>query len=97
MFLIERNRAPFDFAEGESELVSGFNTEYSSLPFTLLFLREYGAIMFFCCITVVFFLPIDKPLSFICYPFFIVLVAYYVLWVRGTYPRYRYDLLMCYV
>merc|ERR1719290_558279 len=53
--LAETNRSPFDFSEGESELVSGFNTEYSSVPFILIFLSEYMSILFISLIIGVLF------------------------------------------
>nr|YP_009227913.1 NADH dehydrogenase subunit 1 [Chelonibia testudinaria]AII19560.1 NADH dehydrogenase subunit 1 [Chelonibia testudinaria] len=89
--LAEMNRTPFDFAEGESELVSGFNIEYSAGGFALLFLGEYSMIIFMSTIMVVLFLGSDLDLLFFLkVGFFISLV----LWLRGTFPRYRYDKLM---
>nr|QNH94188.1 NADH dehydrogenase subunit 1 [Eochionelasmus coreana] len=89
--LAEMNRTPFDFAEGESELVSGFNVEYSAGGFALLFLGEYSMIIFMSLIMVVMFLGGTLNLVFLLkVGFFIVLI----LWLRGTFPRYRYDKLM---
>nr|APX39286.1 NADH dehydrogenase subunit 1 [Psylliodes gougeleti] len=90
--LAETNRTPFDFAEGESELVSGFNVEYSSGGFVMIFLAEYGNILFMSMISVVLFLGANL-MSFY---FFIKLslFSFFWLWVRGTLPRYRYDKLM---
>nr|ALO76880.1 NADH deshydrogenase subunit 1 [Anaspidinae sp. GENSP01] len=89
--LAETNRSPFDFAEGESELVSGFNVEYSSGGFAMIFLAEYASILFMSGISVVLFL--GSNLNFI---FFIklVLISFFWIWVRGTLPRFRYDKLM---
>nr|ALQ12085.1 NADH dehydrogenase subunit 1 [Asclepios apicalis]WPW47398.1 NADH dehydrogenase subunit 1 [Asclepios apicalis] len=91
-FLAEVNRSPFDFAEGESELVSGFNVEYSSGGFAFIFLSEYMNIIFMSMLTVVFFLGCNLN-SFM---FFLKLVfmIFLVIWVRGTLPRFRYDKLM---
>nr|APX40888.1 NADH dehydrogenase subunit 1 [Psylliodes hispanus] len=90
--LAETNRTPFDFAEGESELVSGFNVEYSSGGFVMIFLAEYGNILFMSMISVILFLG-SNLMSFL---FFLKLslVSFFWLWVRGTLPRYRYDKLM---
>nr|UFR83006.1 NADH dehydrogenase subunit 1 [Xylotrupes beckeri]UFR83032.1 NADH dehydrogenase subunit 1 [Xylotrupes sumatrensis] len=90
--LAETNRTPFDFAEGESELVSGFNVEYSSGGFALIFLAEYSSILFMSMMCVMLFLGGDV-FSFM---FFIKLVfmSFVWVWVRGTLPRYRYDKLM---
>nr|QGA74014.1 NADH dehydrogenase subunit 1 [Phratora sp. N57] len=90
--LAETNRTPFDFAEGESELVSGFNVEYSSGGFAMIFLAEYGNILFMsmmCC-----FLFLGGNL--LSYLFFMKLtfVSFFWVWVRGTLPRFRYDKLM---
>nr|YP_010490382.1 NADH dehydrogenase subunit 1 [Leucolepas longa]UWM12868.1 NADH dehydrogenase subunit 1 [Leucolepas longa] len=89
--LAEMNRTPFDFAEGESELVSGFNVEYSGGGFALLFLGEYSMIILMSSITVILFFGGD--LSFV---FFLKVcsLVFLVLWLRGTFPRYRYDKLM---
>nr|AEP27619.1 NADH dehydrogenase subunit 1 [Brachytemnus porcatus] len=90
--LAETNRSPFDFAEGESELVSGFNVEYSSGLFAMLFMAEYASILFmsFLC-SMMFFASEVNTLSF----FFKILVfAFFWVWTRGTFPRYRYDKLM---
>nr|YP_011010471.1 NADH dehydrogenase subunit 1 [Asclepios annandalei]WPW47099.1 NADH dehydrogenase subunit 1 [Asclepios annandalei] len=91
-FLAEVNRSPFDFAEGESELVSGFNVEYSSGGFAFIFLSEYMNIIFMSMLTVVFFLGCD----FNSLMFFLklVFIIFLVIWVRGTLPRFRYDKLM---
>nr|AMN09028.1 NADH dehydrogenase subunit 1 [Paradelphomyia sp. ZK-2016] len=90
--LAETNRTPFDFAEGESELVSGFNVEYSSGSFALIFLAEYASILFMSMLLVLIFMGGDIY-SFI---FFIKLmfIAFMFIWVRGTLPRFRYDKLM---
>nr|YP_009658976.1 NADH dehydrogenase subunit 1 [Altica fragariae]QCC71331.1 NADH dehydrogenase subunit 1 [Altica fragariae]QCP68666.1 NADH dehydrogenase subunit 1 [Altica fragariae]QCP68705.1 NADH dehydrogenase subunit 1 [Altica fragariae] len=90
--LAETNRSPFDFAEGESELVSGFNVEYSSGGFVMLFLAEYSNILFMSMLCVIMFLGANL-FSFM---FFIKLVglSFFWVWVRGTLPRYRYDKLM---
>nr|YP_010261469.1 NADH dehydrogenase subunit 1 [Brachymeria lasus]UIB40551.1 NADH dehydrogenase subunit 1 [Brachymeria lasus] len=90
--LAEMNRTPFDLAEGESELVSGFNIEYSSGSFAIIFISEYGMIMFmnylFCWM--MFNMDFLNFKSYLIYMFFIFLV----LWIRGTFPRMRYDKLM---
>nr|YP_010487095.1 NADH dehydrogenase subunit 1 [Eupatorus sukkiti]UWI70879.1 NADH dehydrogenase subunit 1 [Eupatorus sukkiti] len=90
--LAETNRTPFDFAEGESELVSGFNVEYSSGGFALIFLAEYSSILFMSMMCVMLFLGGNV----FHYMFFIKLVfmSFIWVWVRGTLPRYRYDKLM---
>nr|YP_009663928.1 NADH dehydrogenase subunit 1 [Synthesiomyia nudiseta]QCW07961.1 NADH dehydrogenase subunit 1 [Synthesiomyia nudiseta] len=90
--LAETNRTPFDFAEGESELVSGFNVEYSSGGFALIFLAEYASILFMSMLFSVMFLGSDLFSIF----FFIKLtfVSFMFIWVRGTLPRFRYDKLM---
>nr|ARH54105.1 NADH dehydrogenase subunit 1 [Bembidion varium] len=90
--LAETNRTPFDFAEGESELVSGFNVEYSSGGFALIFLSEYSSILFMSMLYCVLFLGSDLMSIY----FFIkmVFIAFLFIWVRGTLPRYRYDKLM---
>ena len=87
--LRETNRTPFDFSEGERELVSGFNIEYRRFFFAMIFMAEYGRIYFFCRITVIIFFSVSlfKLIGFILFLFFWI-------WVRSTFPRYRYDLLM---
>nr|QXU60448.1 NADH dehydrogenase subunit 1 [Acasta sulcata] len=89
--MAEMNRTPFDFAEGESELVSGFNVEYSAGGFALLFLGEYSMIILMSTVMVMLFLGGDLSLIFF---FKVGLFITLVLWLRGTLPRYRYDKLM---
>nr|YP_009753963.1 NADH dehydrogenase subunit 1 [Dicranocentrus wangi]QIT06444.1 NADH dehydrogenase subunit 1 [Dicranocentrus wangi] len=91
--LAETNRTPFDFAEGESELVSGFNIEYGSGGFALLFLAEYGSIIFMSYfLACLFFGGLCK--LFILMNLFGSFFCFWFIWVRGTLPRYRYDKLM---
>nr|UPL65272.1 NADH dehydrogenase subunit 1 [Largus sp.] len=90
--LAETNRAPFDFAEGESELVSGFNVEYSGAGFAFIFLSEYMNIVFMSMLTVIIFLGCDL-FSFMFYLKLVVIIFWFI-WVRGTLPRFRYDKLM---
>nr|YP_010758070.1 NADH dehydrogenase subunit 1 [Gunungiella wangi]WEU80075.1 NADH dehydrogenase subunit 1 [Gunungiella wangi] len=90
--LAEVNRTPFDFAEGESELVSGFNIEYGSGGFALIFLSEYSMIMFMSMIFSVMFLGAYFSLSFMLMTLVGLCVIF--IWVRGILPRYRYDKLM---
>nr|URH16670.1 NADH dehydrogenase subunit 1 [Embiratermes neotenicus] len=90
--LAETNRTPFDFAEGESELVSGFNVEYGGGGFALIFLAEYASILFMSLLFCIIFLGSDLY-SFLFY-FSLSLVSFLFVWVRGTLPRFRYDKLM---
>nr|YP_010884245.1 NADH dehydrogenase subunit 1 [Oxytauchira ruficornis]WIW75278.1 NADH dehydrogenase subunit 1 [Oxytauchira ruficornis] len=90
--LAETNRTPFDFAEGESELVSGFNVEYGSGGFTLIFLAEYSSIMFMSMFLTLIFLG-GNFYSFMFF-FKLVFMSFLFIWVRGTLPRFRYDKLM---
>nr|YP_010478015.1 NADH dehydrogenase subunit 1 [Chrysodeixis acuta]UVI59372.1 NADH dehydrogenase subunit 1 [Chrysodeixis acuta] len=90
--LAETNRTPFDFAEGESELVSGFNVEYSSGGFALIFLAEYSSILFMSLLFVLIYMG-----GFNLDIFFylkLTFISFLFIWVRGTFPRYRYDKLM---
>nr|WHM51887.1 NADH dehydrogenase subunit 1 [Cavitermes tuberosus] len=90
--LAETNRTPFDFAEGESELVSGFNVEYGGGGFALIFLAEYASILFMSLLFCIIFLGSDLYSLF----FYVKLtfVSFLFIWVRGTLPRFRYDKLM---
>jgi len=102
--LAETNRAPFDLPEGESELVAGFFVEYSSLSFALFFLGEYANMILMSGMTTILFLggwlPIVDvaPFNWIPGPIWfagkVAAVLFCFLWVRATFPRYRYDQLM---
>ena len=102
--LAETNRAPFDLPEAEAELVSGYNVEYSSMTFALFFLGEYANMILMSAMTVILFLggwlpPMDvAPLNWIPGPIWfglkIAFVLFCFLWIRATFPRYRYDQLM---
>lgn len=89
--LAETNRTPFDFAEGESELVSGYNTEYRRGGFALIILAEYTRILFISLLFVIIFL--GGVNTFLMVPIFVFL-AFVFVWVRGTLPRFRYDKLI---
>nr|YP_010713117.1 NADH dehydrogenase subunit 1 [Oscinella pusilla]WDA93983.1 NADH dehydrogenase subunit 1 [Oscinella pusilla] len=90
--LAEMNRTPFDFAEGESELVSGFNIEYSSGGFALIFLAEYASILFMSMLFVLIFMGGD--LFYFMFYVKLTLISFLIIWVRGSLPRFRYDKLM---
>nr|ADB06713.1 NADH dehydrogenase subunit 1 [Gallus gallus]ADB06869.1 NADH dehydrogenase subunit 1 [Gallus gallus] len=97
--LAETNRAPFDLTEGESELVSGFNVEYAAGPFAMFFLAEYANIMLMNTLTTVLFLnPSFLNLPPELFPIALatktLLLSSSFLWIRASYPRFRYDQLM---
>nr|YP_008593224.1 NADH dehydrogenase subunit 1 [Sepia latimanus]BAN81951.1 NADH dehydrogenase subunit 1 [Sepia latimanus] len=92
----ETHRAPFDFAEGESELVSGFNIEYGGIGFAVLFMAEYSNILFMSVLTVSLFFGgiMYLMMKGVIFYLMVGLVSFLFIWVRASYPRYRYDLLM---
>nr|YP_010977222.1 NADH dehydrogenase subunit 1 [Siboglinum plumosum]WNZ34609.1 NADH dehydrogenase subunit 1 [Siboglinum plumosum] len=93
--LAETNRTPFDLSEGESELVSGFNVEYSSNSFAFIFMAEYTNILAMSLFSTIFFFSSPLPIFHdMVTPMKIILVAIFFIWARGTLPRMRYDLLM---
>ncbi|MFH5923685.1 NADH-quinone oxidoreductase subunit NuoH [Roseomonas xinghualingensis] len=102
--LAETNRAPFDLPEGESELVAGFFVEYSAMSFALFFLGEYANMILMSSLTTILFLggwlpPFDMaPFNWLPGPVWFILKVCFCLfvfvWVRATFPRYRYDQLM---
>ncbi|PPR11638.1 MAG: NADH-quinone oxidoreductase subunit H [Alphaproteobacteria bacterium MarineAlpha11_Bin1] len=102
--LAETNRHPFDLPEAEAELVSGYNVEYSSMTFALFFLGEYANMILMSGMTAVLFLggwlpPFDiEPFTWIpgiiWFALKIAMCLFVFLWVRATFPRYRYDQLM---
>ncbi len=102
--LAETNRAPFDLAESESELVAGYNVEYSAMTFAMFFLGEYANMILMSGMAVVLFLggwlPIVDVAPFnwipgvIWFALKVCAVLFVFLWVRATFPRYRYDQLM---
>lgn len=101
--LAETNRAPFDLPEAEAELVSGYNVEYSGMPFALFFLGEYANMILLSAVGSILFLggwlPIPiKPFIYIPgFVWFALKIAFFLflfLWIRATFPRYRYDQLM---
>nr|YP_009424294.1 NADH dehydrogenase subunit 1 [Callosciurus notatus]ARH02781.1 NADH dehydrogenase subunit 1 [Callosciurus notatus]QAB45865.1 NADH dehydrogenase subunit 1 [Callosciurus notatus] len=97
--LAETNRAPFDLAEGESELVSGFNVEYAAGPFALFFVAEYANIIMMNALTTTLFLgTLLNPMSPESFTFSFMLKTLILtsvfLWIRASYPRFRYDQLM---
>ncbi len=102
--LAETNRAPFDLPEGESELVAGYFVEYSAMTFALFFLGEYGNMIMVSAMTAILFLggwlaPFGVvPFTWVPAPIWFLLktvfVMFCILWVRATFPRFRYDQLM---
>ena len=102
--LAETNRHPFDLPEGESEIVAGFFVEYSAMSFALFFLGEYANMILMSAMTAILFLggwlPIMDiaPFNWIPGPLWLIakicFVLFFFLWVRATFPRYRYDQLM---
>jgi len=102
--LAETNRAPFDLPEAEAELVAGYNVDYSAMTFALFFLGEYANMILMSGMTTILFLggwlpPLDvAPFNWVPGPIWFVLkvaaVLFVFLWVRATFPRYRYDQLM---
>jgi NADH-quinone oxidoreductase subunit H len=102
--LAETNRAPFDLVEGESELVAGYFVEYSSMSFALFYLGEYGNMILVSAMTAILFLggwlapfgipPFTWVPGVIWFLLKVAFVMFCILWVRATFPRFRYDQLM---
>jgi NADH-quinone oxidoreductase subunit H len=94
--IAEINRTPFDLPEAETELVSGFCTEYSSMKYALFFMAEYANMVTVCAVTATLFLggwqgPFPSVINFIIKVYALMFIC---IWIRATYPRYRYDQLM---
>ena len=102
--LAETNRLPFDLPEDEATLVAGFFTEYSSASFVLFFLAEYASMILISSLTVILFLggwlppfdifPLNALPGMFWFTIKIIFILFLFIWVRGTFPRYRYDQLM---
>ena len=92
--LAETHRAPFDFRESESELVSGFNTEYSGAYFAFIFLSEYSILLFSSILIVWLFFGYFTFLRYFILIFLSLLITFVFIWVRNTFCRFRYDKLM---
>jgi NADH-quinone oxidoreductase subunit H len=113
--LAETNRAPFDVAEGESEIVAGFHVEYSGMTFAVFFLAEYANMLLISVLTATMFLggwlsPLEGIVDLAAYEgtllgsflghgiqwfvFKVAFVSFFFLWLRATFPRYRYDQIM---
>jgi NADH-quinone oxidoreductase subunit H len=102
--LAETNRSPFDLAEGESEIVAGYFVEFSAMTFALFFLGEYGNMILVSAMTAILFLggwlpPFDvAPFTWVPGPIWLLMKTLFamfcILWVRATFPRFRYDQLM---
>ncbi|KAA3623819.1 MAG: NADH-quinone oxidoreductase subunit NuoH [Proteobacteria bacterium] len=100
----ETNRSPFDVAEGESEIVAGFHVEYSGMAFAIFFLAEYANMILISALTVIMFLggwhapfemaPFTWIPSILWFCIKLAFVAFFFLWFRATFPRYRYDQIM---
>lgn len=86
--MAESNRTPFDFSEGESELVSGFNVEFGGGLFSFIFICEYGMIIFLCFLSILLFFGGSSFL------FKMIFLCFFFVWVRCCFPRFRYDLLI---
>jgi NADH-quinone oxidoreductase subunit H len=98
--LAETNRPPFDLPEAEAELVSGYNVEYSAAGFALFFIGEYANIILMASLSVILFFGGWLPLPFFpSFPIFwfsakFLFMLFLFIWVRASFPRYRYDQLM---
>jgi NADH-quinone oxidoreductase subunit H len=104
----ETNRAPFDVAEGESEIVAGFHVEYSGMGFAVFFLAEYANMILISALTALLFMggwlsplpqswvqgvfPLDDGFQWLLLKTFFIMFVF--LWLRATFPRYRYDQIM---